>query len=69
MKGIDLNSYTTNHIAADINDLMNVLEIEEYNLLTMSYSTKIGQIMFYKKSITILTIDYQQNKTKFLRSK
>ena len=43
--GIDLNSYTTNHIAADINDLMNVLGIEEYNLLTMSYSTKIGQVL------------------------
>lgn len=44
-KGIDLNCYTTNQIAADINDLMNVLEIEEYNLLTMSYSTKIGQVL------------------------
>lgn len=44
-KGIDLNSYTTNQIAADINDLMNVLEIEKYNLLTLSYSTKIGQVL------------------------
>ncbi|MDC6387969.1 alpha/beta fold hydrolase [Maribacter sp. PR1] len=43
--GIDLNSYTTNQIAADINDLVNVLGIEEYNLLTMSYSTKIGQVL------------------------
>ena len=43
--GIDLNSYTTNQIAADINDLINVLVIEEYNLLTMSYSTKIGQVL------------------------
>ncbi|MEM9077444.1 MAG: alpha/beta fold hydrolase [Bacteroidota bacterium] len=42
---IDLNSYTTNHISADINDLINVLGIEEYNLLTMSYSTKIGQVL------------------------
>ena len=44
-KGIDLNYYTTNNIAADINDLLNVLEIDEYNLLTMSYSTKIGQVL------------------------
>lgn len=43
--GNDLSSYTTNDIAADINDLMSVLEIEEYNLLTMSYSTKIGQVL------------------------
>jgi pimeloyl-ACP methyl ester carboxylesterase len=34
--GIDLNSYTTTQIAADINDLANVLGIDEYNLLTMS---------------------------------
>src|SRR6056297_2580500 len=33
-KGIDLNGYNTNEIAEDINDLVNVLEIEEYNLLT-----------------------------------
>lgn len=44
-KGIDLNSYTTNQIAADINDLVNLFEIEKYNLLTMSYSTKIGQVL------------------------
>ncbi|GAB1309000.1 alpha/beta fold hydrolase [Urechidicola sp. KH5] len=44
-KGIDLNYYTTNQIAADINDLIHVLGIEEYNLLTMSYSTKIGQVL------------------------
>ncbi len=44
-QGIDLDFYTTNQIAADINDLINVLGIEEYNLLTMSYSTKIGQVL------------------------
>lgn len=44
-KGIDLDYYTTNHIAADINDLVNVLKIEKYNLLTLSYSTKIGQVL------------------------
>ncbi len=44
-KGIDLNGYNTNEIAADINDLVNVLGIKEYNLLTISYSTKIAQIL------------------------
>ena len=57
--GIDLNSYTTNQIAADINDLMNVLEIEEYNLLTMSYSTKIGQVLLrdYPDKIRSVVMD------------
>ena len=57
--GIDLNSYTTNQIAADINDLMNVLEIEEYNLLTMSYSTKIGQVLIrdYPEKIRSVVMD------------
>ena len=59
MKGIDLNSYTTNQIAADINDLMNVLEIEAYNLLTMSYSTKIGQVLIrdYPDKIRSVVMD------------
>ncbi|MGD1841894.1 MAG: alpha/beta fold hydrolase [Thermonemataceae bacterium] len=43
--GIDLNGYHTNAIAADINDLVNVLAIETYNLLTISYSTKIAQVL------------------------
>ena len=57
--GIDLNSYTTNQIAADINDLMNVLGIEEYNLLTMSYSTKIGQVLIrdYPHKIRSVVMD------------
>ncbi len=44
-KGIDLNGYNTNEIAADINDLVNALEIKNYNLLTISYSTKIAQVL------------------------
>lgn len=44
-KGIDLNGYNTNEIASDINDLVNVLGIDEYNLLTISYSTKIAQVL------------------------
>ena len=57
--GIDLNSYTTNQIAADINDLINVLEIEDYNLLTMSYSTKIGQVLIrdYPDKIRSVVMD------------
>jgi pimeloyl-ACP methyl ester carboxylesterase len=44
-KGIDLNGYHTNEIAADINDLAKVLKIKSYNLLTISYSTKIAQVL------------------------
>ncbi len=58
-KGVDLSSYTTNQIAADINDLISVLEIEKYNLLTMSYSTKIGQVLMrdYPKKIRSVVMD------------
>lgn len=57
--GIDLSSYTTNDIAADINDLMNVLKIEQYNLLTMSYSTKIAQVLLrdYPDKIRSVVMD------------
>ncbi len=44
-KGIDLNGYNTNEIAEDINDLITVLNIQEYNLLSISYSTKIAQVL------------------------
>ncbi|MEM6379401.1 MAG: alpha/beta fold hydrolase [Bacteroidota bacterium] len=44
-QGIDLNGYNTNEIAADINDLVTVLDIKAYNLLTISYSTKIAQVL------------------------
>ena len=44
-KGIDLNAYNTNEIAADIHDLVDVLGIQVYNLLTISYSTKIAQVL------------------------
>lgn len=58
-KGIDLNYYTTNQIAADINDLINILNIEKYNLLTMSYSTKIGQVLIrdYPDKIRSVVMD------------
>ncbi len=43
--GIDLNGYRTTEIAADIMDLVSVLDIDQYNLLTISYSTKIAQVL------------------------
>lgn len=58
-RGIDLNSYNTNEIAADINDLVNVLQIEKYNLLTISYSTKIAQVLMrdYPNKIRSVVMD------------
>jgi pimeloyl-ACP methyl ester carboxylesterase len=58
-KGIDLNGYNTNEIAADISDLVNVLGIEQYNLLTISYSTKIAQVLLrdYPKGIRSVVMD------------
>ncbi|NLR91418.1 alpha/beta hydrolase [Flammeovirga agarivorans] len=57
--GVDLNYYTTNQIAADINDLISVLGIKKYNLLTMSYSTKIGQVLIrdYPDKIRSVVMD------------
>ncbi len=58
-KGIDLNQYNTNAIAADIEDLRKVLDIQEYNLLTISYSTKIAQVLLreYPKPIRSVVMD------------
>lgn len=58
-KGGDLNGYNTNEIAADINDLVSVLGIEEYNLLTISYSTKIAQVLLrdYPEPIRSVVMD------------
>jgi len=58
-KGIDLSGYNTNEITADINDLVNVLNIEEYNLLTISYSTKIAQVLMrvYPDKIRSVVMD------------
>ena len=44
-QNIDLNSYNTNAIAADINDLVTTLNFEKYNFLSISYSTKIAQVL------------------------
>ncbi len=43
--GINLSSYNTVEIAADIVDLISVLEYKQVNLLTISYSTKIAQVL------------------------
>jgi len=58
-QGIDLNGYNTNEIASDINDLVNVLEIDKYNLLTISYSTKIAQVLMrdYPDKIRSVVMD------------
>ncbi|WP_299521616.1 alpha/beta fold hydrolase [Winogradskyella sp.] len=58
-KNIDLNGYNTNEIAADINDLANALGIEHYNLLTISYSTKIAQVLLrdYPNRIRSVVMD------------
>lgn len=58
-KGIDLNGYTTNEIAADIEDLRKVLHIKSYNLLTISYSTKIAQVLLrdYPEAIRSVVMD------------
>jgi pimeloyl-ACP methyl ester carboxylesterase len=57
--GIDLNGYNTNEIAADINDLVSALDIKEYNLLTISYSTKIAQVLLrdYPQRIRSVVMD------------
>jgi len=58
-KGIDLNGYNTTEIAADINDLVEALRIPEYNLLTISYSTKISQVLLrdYPQRIRSVVMD------------
>lgn len=57
--GIDVNGYNTNEIAADINDLVTILGIEDYNLLTISYSTKIAQVLMrdYPEKIRSVVMD------------
>ncbi len=58
-QGIDLNGYHTNESAADINDLVNALQIKSYNLLTISYGTKIAQVVMrdYPKRLRSVVLD------------
>ncbi len=44
-EGNDLNQYHTRAIAQDMADLVQVLKLDSFNLLTISYSTKIAQVM------------------------
>lgn len=58
-QNIDLNAYNTREIAADIEDLRKALNITQLNLLTISYSTKIAQVMMrdYPSSIRSVVMD------------
>lgn len=58
-QGIDLNGYTTLEIAADISDLKQALKLDTYNLLTISYSTKIAQVLLrdYPEGIRSVVMD------------
>ncbi|MCI5080052.1 MAG: alpha/beta hydrolase [Saprospiraceae bacterium] len=58
-QGIDLNGYRTTEIAADIEALRKALKLEQYNLLTISYSTKIAQVLMrdFPKGIRSVVMD------------
>lgn len=58
-EGIDLDGYTTREIAADIEDLRKALKLDQLNLLTISYSTKIAQVMMreYPNSLRSVVMD------------
>lgn len=56
---IDLTTYNTTTIAADIEDLRKALNIEKWNLLSLSYSTKIAQVLMrdYPAGIRSVVMD------------
>ncbi len=58
-KEIDLNGYNSLETAADIQALRKHLGIEEYNLLTVSYGTKIAQIIMrdYPEGLRSVVMD------------
>lgn len=57
--GIDLDAYTTRAIAADIEDLRQALGVDQWNLLTVSYSTKIAQVLMrdYPETLRSVVMD------------
>lgn len=55
-EGIDLNGYRTTEIAADMEDLRKLLGIKQWNLLTISYSTKIAQVIIREYPETIRSV-------------
>ncbi|MEM9930124.1 MAG: alpha/beta fold hydrolase [Bacteroidota bacterium] len=58
-EGVDLDGYRTQEIAADIEDLRKALNIDQLNLLTTSYSTKIAQVMMrdYSSNLRSVVMD------------
>ncbi len=58
-EGIDLDGYNTREIAADVEALRQALDIEQYNLLTLSYGTKIAQTLMrdYPEGIRSVVMD------------
>ncbi len=58
-KGIQLNAYHTEAIAADMEDLRKLLGIESYNFYGLSYSTKIAQVLMrdYPAAIRSVVMD------------
>lgn len=59
IEGVDLDSYNTTENAADINDLAVALKLEQYNLLTISYSTRLAQTLMrdYPERIRSVVMD------------
>jgi pimeloyl-ACP methyl ester carboxylesterase len=57
--GVDLSCYNTKASAEDIEDLRKVLGIKQFNLYTVSYSTKIAQVLLrdYPTSIRSAVLD------------
>ncbi len=58
-QGIDLNAYHTRATAADIEDLRVALGISQWNILSVSYSTKIAQVLMrdYPTAIRSVVMD------------
>ncbi|MEO0895216.1 MAG: alpha/beta fold hydrolase [Bacteroidota bacterium] len=58
-KGIDLNAYHTREIAADVEDLRKVLALDQYNVYSLSYGTKIAQVLMrdYPEHIRSVVLD------------
>ncbi len=77
--GNNLSTYNTKASAADIEDLRKVLGIKQLNLFSVSYSTKIAQVLLrdYPKSIRSAVLDsplplwanYDETSLKFFNEK
>lgn len=77
--GNNLSTYNTKSSADDIEDLRKVLGIKQFNLFSVSYSTKIAQVLLrdYPKSIRSAVLDsplplwvnYDETSLKFFHEK